>query len=44
MKSDPAERKRLFSFFRHRPYTLVSIMKECLKKREENKGMQEDYL
>lgn len=38
MKSDPKERKRLLAFFKHRPNTLVSIMKDCIKARKGNVG------
>lgn len=38
MKSDPKERKRLQAFFKHRPNTLLSIMKDCFKARKGNAG------
>ena len=38
MKSDPKERKRLLAYFKHRPNTLVSIMKDCFKARKGNQG------
>jgi len=36
MKSDFKERKRLLAYFKHRPNTFVSIMKECFKARKGN--------
>ena len=36
MKSDLKEKKRLLAYFQHRPYTLITILKECYKARKGN--------
>jgi hypothetical protein len=36
MKSDPAEKKRLVTYFQHRSHTLINLMKECFKARRTN--------
>ena len=33
MKSDPQEKKRLMAFYKHRPYTFINLMNECLLER-----------
>ena len=38
MRSDPAEKKRLLAFFKHRPHTFVTIMRDCFKARKANQG------
>ena len=36
MKSDLKEKKRLLSYFQHRPFTFINILKECYKARKGN--------
>jgi hypothetical protein len=34
MVSNPKEKKRLLAFFKHRPHTLTTLLKECFKARK----------
>lgn len=39
MQSDDTEKAKLLSFFMHRQYTLMMILKDCFKARKANGGV-----